>query len=171
MTMQARIKSATDGLTGQQAEFVRSMVQDNVTPTEAARRAGYVQPTTAAWRLTRTPAIMAAVKQAQFVEVDCKLTGIAIQTLQAVMQDKDAPASARVAACRAAFDAAGMGGRKLTPAEQPGGAGVDDLDLASMSNEDLHALMEVVEREQREIEKQKQLIAMHGADGDNNAKH
>ena len=133
--------SAASNLTDQQAEFVRSLAQDNVTPTEAARRAGYSQPTTAAWRLMKSAQVAAAVKQAHFLEVDSNLTGVALRTLKAIMEDARAPASARVAAARAVADMSGLSGRKLTD-EEAGRESGDAIGsyIAGLSGEDLDSL-------------------------------
>lgn len=148
----ANTSAASNTLTDQQMEFVRSISQDNVTPTEAARRAGYSQPNTAAWRLMKSPQVAAAVKQAHFLEVDSNLTGVALKTLKAVMEDEKAPASARVAAARAVVDMSGLAGRKLSDEE----AGKDTSEsmtdfLKGLSDEALNELSSAVRNEKNKL--------------------
>lgn len=94
-------------LTEQQAAFVSHLVLDGLTPTEAARRAGYAHAAQRATELVRKPHVIEAIRQEQARLLDGNLANIALRTLRGVMEDQRSPASARVAASRAVLEASG----------------------------------------------------------------
>lgn len=106
-------------LTEQQAAFVRNLVLDGLTPTEAARRAGYAHAAPRATELVRKPHIIEAIREEQARLLDGNLANIALRTLRGVMEDQQSPASARVAASRAVLEASGYFRRtQETPLEE-----------------------------------------------------
>jgi len=75
--------------------------------TESARRAGYNQPAQSAYNIMNSPAIIRRIQQERLKLFQSDLSIVAVQTLKEVMQDKEAPASARVSACRSVLEIAG----------------------------------------------------------------
>ena len=125
----------TRGPSEQQQAFIDYLVNNVSTPTEAARQAGYAHPKQSAYILTRTPHIMAAVRQARQTEYQSELASLSVDTLKRVMRDDDAPASAKVSAARTALELAGDIGKAaddLTSSKQ----------LAEMSPEELSSLID-----------------------------
>lgn len=94
-------------LTEQQAKFVEHLVSSGCTPCEAARHAGFANPPQEAYRLMRKPHVATAIREMRERLISGHLANVAVSTLLDVMQDKQAPASARVSAARTAFEAAG----------------------------------------------------------------
>ena len=94
-------------LTEPQMVFVEQLVSTGCTQTEAARRAGYADASQEAWRLMRKPHVLAAVREHRERLISGSLSNIAAETLREVMENKAYPASARVAAARAVWEAAG----------------------------------------------------------------
>ena len=93
--------------TEQQSRFVHHLVADNVNPTEAARRSGYAHPKENAYNLTRNPHVQAMIRLERQRLYSTDLANMSVKTLKDVMQDEDAPASARVSAARTALELAG----------------------------------------------------------------
>lgn len=93
--------------TDMRALFVQGIVINGLNQTEAARQAGYASPCIAATRLMRIPAILEAIRTARMALVESESAGIAISTLNEVMKDKNAPASARVSAAKAVLKIGG----------------------------------------------------------------
>lgn len=96
-----------DELTESQIAFVSHLVLSGVSPTEAARRAGYSHPKNRAWELLRKPHIVVAIRKEQARYIDGDLANVALKTLRSVMENEKSPANARVAASRAVLEAAG----------------------------------------------------------------
>ncbi|NCU10913.1 MAG: hypothetical protein GXC70_01915 [Sphingomonadaceae bacterium] len=95
-------------LTEQQTEFVHHLVTTGCTPTEAARAAGYAVPKQEAYRLTRLSHVQQAIRQERERLISAHGANVAIATLNDIMRDKSAPASARVSASRTMLEAAGL---------------------------------------------------------------
>ena len=131
-------------LTGPQSKFADELVSAGCTPTEAARRAGYADPSQEAWRLLRKPHVIAAVREMRERLISGSLANIAAETLREVMTNQAYPASARVSAARVVFEAAGHFQRVDRDAEMP---------LNEMSEAELTAF----------IARQDQIIASGGA--------
>lgn len=91
-----------------QKEFVRYLVRERCSATEAARRAGYQHPRQRQYELLRKPNIVRAIRAEQQAILNGDLTSIAFGTLKDVMQNPKSPASAKVAASRAVLEAAGF---------------------------------------------------------------
>lgn len=94
-------------LTDVQSAFISYLVLEGCNPTEAARRAGYSHPKNRAYELLRKAHIVAAIREEQGRILDGDLANIAMNTLRSVMENKNSPASSRVAASRAVLEASG----------------------------------------------------------------
>lgn len=105
-------------LTSKQRAFVVTLVRHGCTPTQAARHAGYVDAKVSAYDLLRSAHIQTAVKFERSRYVMSDLANIATGTLRDVMQDKEAPASARVQAARTVLELAGELGRGKLDADE-----------------------------------------------------
>ena len=64
--------------------------------TEAARLAGFKWPSRVAYQLEQSPKIMARIRNERNKLYQTELASQAVQTLKETMDDRDAPASARV---------------------------------------------------------------------------
>lgn len=87
-----------NGLTEMRELYVYNLVINQMTQAEAAEAAGFSHPGVAANMLMKIPAVQEAIRRARMAAVDGVLAGVAFKTLEEVMRDADAPASARVAA-------------------------------------------------------------------------
>jgi hypothetical protein len=114
---------------GQQA-FVSYLVLEGCNPSEAARRAGYSHPNVRAYELLRKPHITQAIRREQAKVLDGDLANVALRTLRDVMDNANAPASARVAASRAVLEACGHFRR-------PEGQDLDEKEILAMSAQEL----------------------------------
>jgi phage terminase small subunit len=126
-------------LTEQQSNFVEQLVSTGCTQTEAARRAGYADASQEAWRLMRKPHVLAAVREHRERLISGSLSNIAAETLREVMENKSYPASSRVAAARAVWEAAGH----FAVADKGKG---QDQPLNEMTEEQLRAFIERCDR-------------------------
>lgn len=94
-------------LTEQQRDFVDKLVATGCTPTEAARAANYAIPHVEASRLIRKPHVLAAIREARERVVSGHSANLAVATLNEIMRDTQAPASARVSAARTVLEVSG----------------------------------------------------------------
>lgn len=115
-------------LTEMRAEFVRHLVLHGCTQTEAARRAGYVNPSQRAWELVRDPHVMEAIREEQLRVIDGDLANVALKTLRDVMTDESSPASARVSAAKVALDIGGYRQRETSTDRKP----LDEMTTAEL---------------------------------------
>ncbi|MBL4748860.1 MAG: hypothetical protein JKY17_08995 [Magnetovibrio sp.] len=125
---------SNDTRTEMQAAFVRHLVCKGCTQTEAARRAGYTNEGQRAWELMQKPHILEAIHKERSRLIEGDLANVAMKTLHDVMEDKEAPASARVSAAKAAFN---IGGHTKKADMAPS----RDKELSEMSIEELEALV------------------------------
>ena len=102
---------AGSDLTSMQRTFVTTLVRHGCTPTQAAREAGYAEPKVPAHGQLRSAHIQTAVRFESSRYVMSDLANIATGTLRDVIEDKEAPASARVQAARTVLELAGELGR------------------------------------------------------------
>lgn len=131
-------------LNDRQADFVHHLVTSGCTPTEAARAVGYSAPKQEAYRLTRLRHIQEAIRQERERLISAHAANVAVATLVEIMQDRQAPASARVGASRAIFEAAGLfdkNGRDTTSGKT----------LHEMSADDLAATIRQLDQEMERI--------------------
>ncbi len=98
---------AKSTMTDKQQEFIHLLVNDRVSKTEAARRAGYAHPKQDAYRLLQIPHIIASLQRARQSVYNGELASLAVQTLKDVMTDPDAPSGAKVSAVRTSLELAG----------------------------------------------------------------
>lgn len=98
-------------LTPKQRGFVTTLVRTGCNPTHAARTAGYSDAHVSAYDLQRLPHVQAAIRLERQRYISGELANVATGTLQAIMVDKDAPASARVQAARTVLEMSGEIGR------------------------------------------------------------
>lgn len=94
-------------LTDKQRVFVSVLTEEALTPTAAARKAGYAVPGDSAYHLMRTPHVIDAIRHARARLIGGDLANIALGTLRHVMVDSDAPAAARVSAARTVLEMSG----------------------------------------------------------------
>jgi hypothetical protein len=122
-------------LTAKQRAFVLTLVRHGCTPTQAAKMAGYVDAKVSAYDLLRSPHIQAAVRFERSRYVMGDLANIATGTLREVMQDKEAPASARVQAARTVLEMAGELGRGKSDPDE-------DRPLSELSADELTRMID-----------------------------
>ena len=115
--------------------------------TEAARLAGFAAPRQSAYNLTQSPKIIAKIRQERNKVYQTELASTAVNTLKEVMEDKDAPASARIAAARTSLELAGdIGKHSVANRNQ-------DRSLAEMTPEELSAIIDRWEGEKAALAK------------------
>jgi len=95
-------------LSDRQSSFIFYLVNQGKGRTEAARLAGFAAPRQSAFTLTQSPRIISKIRQERNKVYQTELASTAVQTLKEVMEDTDAPASARIAAGQ---DVTGVGWR------------------------------------------------------------
>ena len=89
-----------------------------------------------AFTLTQSPKIIAKIRQERNKVYQTELASTAVNTLKEVMEDKDAPASARIAAARTSLELAGdIAKHSVANRNQ-------DLSLAEMTPEELLAIFD-----------------------------
>ena len=123
-------------LTFKQQSFVSYLVAENKNPTEACRLAGYSYPKETAYKLTRNPSVILLIQQERRRLYSTDLSIIAVNTLKNIMQDPDAPASARVSASRTALELAGDIGKHSQSQRNY------EQNLAEMTPEELSAIID-----------------------------
>ena len=99
--------SFSKNLTDKQSKFVDYFVAEGKTQTEAVRLAGYSFPEYEGYRLVRQPRMIQVIQAARQKYYQTNLANVAVSTLHQVMEDRNAPASARVSAARTALELAG----------------------------------------------------------------
>ena len=122
-------------LTDKQDLFVTYLVRDGLPRTEAARRAGYGAPATAAYDLMASPKVIAKIRNERNKLYQTELATSAVQTLKAVMSDPEAPASAKVAAARTSLELAGDIGKHAQANRS------QDRNLSEMTPDELAAFI------------------------------
>ena len=122
-------------LTPKQRTFVVTLVRQGCTPTQAARTAGYADGKVSAYDLLRSPHIQAAIRFERSRYIMGDLANVATSTLRDVMDDKLAPASARVQAARTVLEMAGELGRGKSDADE-------DRPLSELSADELTRLID-----------------------------
>ena len=122
-------------LTPKQRSFVTRVVRIGGNVTEAARQAGYSDPGTAAYDLTRLPHIQAAIRLERGKYISGELANIATGTLHSILIDKEAPASARVQAARTVLEMSGDIGKAKRTDD-------DDRPLSEMTAEELARMID-----------------------------
>ena len=134
-------------LSDRQISFIFYLVHQGKGRTEAARLAGFAAPRQSAFTLTQSPKIIAKIRQERNKVYQTELATTAVKTLKEVMEDMDAPASARIAAARTSLELAGdIGKHSVANRNQ-------DRSLAEMTPEELSAIIDRWEGEKAALAK------------------
>ena len=134
-------------LSDRQISFIFYLVHQGKGRTEAARLAGFAAPRQSAFTLTQSPKIIAKIRQERNKVYQTELATTAVKTLKEVMEDMDAPASARIAAARTSLELAGdIGKHSVANRNQ-------DRSLAEMTPEELSAVIDRWEGEKAALAK------------------
>ena len=134
-------------LSDRQTSFIFYLVHQGKGRTEAARLAGFAAPRQSAFTLTQSPKIIAKIRQERNKVYQTELATTAVKTLKEVMEDMDAPASARIAAARTSLELAGDIGKHSVANPNL------DRSLAEMTREELSAIIDRWEGEKASIAK------------------
>ena len=135
-------------LSDRQSSFIFYLVHQGKGRTEAARLAGFAAPRQSAFTLTQSPKIIAKIRQERNKVYQTELASTAVQTLKEVMEDADAPASARIAAARTtSLELAGDIGKHSQSQRNY------EQNLAEMTPEELSAIIDRWEGEKAKIAK------------------
>lgn len=118
-----------------QREFVVQTVRMGMNPSAAARVAGFAAPGQAGYELTRLPHVQAAIQLERQRYISGELANVATGTLRQVMEDKKAPAAARVQAARTVMEMAGHLGKGAKDDRE-------DKPLSEMDAQELAALID-----------------------------
>ena len=116
--------------------------------TEAARLAGFAAPRQSAFNLMQSPNIITKVRQERNKVYQTELASTSVHTLKEVMEDTDAPASARIAAARTSLELAGDIGKHSQSQRNY------EQNLAEMTPEELSAIIDKWEGEKAAIAKE-----------------
>ena len=130
--------------TDRQQEFIINLVRLGNNPTQSARLAGYKDPRQSAFNLVNSPKMCARIQQERLKLFQSDLSIVAVQTLKEVMQDKQAPASARVSACRSVLEIAG---------DFKAGSKDTDKNLSEMSPSELASIIDKLDIERARLAK------------------
>jgi len=130
--------------TDRQQEFITNLVRLGNNPTQSARLAGYKDPKQSAFNLVNSPKMCARIQQERLKLFQSDLSIVAVQTLKEVMQDKQAPASARVSACRSVLEIAG---------DFKAGSKDTDKSLSEMSPSELASIIDKLDIERARLAK------------------
>ena len=130
-----------------QSSFIFYLVHQGKGRTEAARLAGFTAHRQSAFTLIQSPKIIAKIRQERNKVYQTELATTAVKTLKEVMEDMDAPASARIAAARTSLELAGdIGKHSVANRNQ-------DRSLAEMTPEELSAIIDRWEGEKAALAK------------------
>ena len=127
--------------TDKQDQFIYNMVRLGNNPTQSARLAGYAVPRQSAFSLTQSPKILTRIRHERNKVYQTELSFRAVHTLKEVMEDTDAPASARIAAARTSLELAGDIGKHSRSQLNY------EEDLSEMTREELNAVINTLEHE------------------------
>ena len=116
-------------------------------PTQSARLAGYADPKQSAFQLVHSPAMIARIRLEREKLFHTDLATIATDTLKQVMQDEEAPASAKVSACRTVLEVCNLLGKHSS------GGGGSNKDLSSMTPEELQSVINSLETSKQSMAK------------------
>ena len=134
-------------LSDRQSNFIFYLVHEGKGRTEAVRRASFAAPRQSAFTLTQSPKIIAKIRQERNKVYQTELASTAVKTLKEVMEDTEAPASARIAAARTSLELAGYIGKHSQSQRNYG------QNLAEMTPEELSAIFDRWEDEKSALAK------------------
>lgn len=126
------------GLTEKQGQFVRSYCLNGGNATEAARTAGYAQPETRGYELTRLPHVLAAIRAERERSIMAEGASIAWATMRDLMQNPKYTGAVKFQAARWTLEAAGSG---LAAHRAALGLPETDKPLSEMTLSELDAFM------------------------------
>jgi hypothetical protein len=133
--------------TEKQDQFIHNLVMLGNNPTQSARLAGYADPKQSSFNLVHSPKIISRIRQERHKVYQTDLAPIAVRTLKEVMQDTEAPSSARVAAARSCLELAGdLGKHSLANTKS-------DKSLSDMSVEELSTIIDKLDGEKIRLAK------------------
>ena len=138
------VKTRNRELSDKQNDFIHGVVHLGLKQTESARRAGYNQPGQSAYNMMNSLGILSRIQQERLKLFQSDLSIVAVQTLKEVMQDKEAPASARVSACRSVLEIAG---------DFKAGSKDTDKSLSDMSPTELASIIDKLDVERSRLAK------------------
>ena len=127
--------------TDKQDKFIYNLVTLGNNPTQSARLAGYADAGQSAFNLVHSPKMIARIRQERHKVYQTDLAPVAVRTLKEVMQDTEAPSSARVAAARSCLELAGDLGKHSQANTR------NDKSLSDMSVEELAGIIDKLEGE------------------------
>ncbi len=130
-----------------QRNIIYYLVYQGKGRTEAARLAGFAAPRQSAFNLMQSPNIITKVRQERNKVYQTELASTSVHTLKEVMEDTDAPASARIAAARTSLELAGDIGKHSQSQQNY------EQNLAEMTPEELSAIIDKWEGEKAAIAK------------------
>ncbi|MBT4629033.1 MAG: hypothetical protein HOC08_02415 [Deltaproteobacteria bacterium] len=130
-----------------QRNIIYYLVHQGKGRTEAARLAGFAAPRQSAFNLMQSPNIITKVRQERNKVYQTELASTSVHTLKEVMEDTDAPASARIAAARTSLELAGDIGKHSQSQRNY------EQNLAEMTPEELSAIIDKWEGEKAAIAK------------------
>ncbi|MBT4016101.1 MAG: hypothetical protein HOF14_09310 [Deltaproteobacteria bacterium] len=130
-----------------QRNIIYYLVYQGKGRTEAARLAGFAAPRQSAFNLMQSPNIITKVRQERNKVYQTELASTSVHTLKEVMEDTDAPASARIAAARTSLELAGDIGKHSQSQRNY------EQNLAEMTPEELSAIIDKWEGEKAAIAK------------------
>jgi len=131
-----------------QRNIIYYLVHQGKGRTEAARLAGFAAPRQSAFNLMQSPNIITKVRQERNKVYQTELASTSVHTLKEVMEDTDAPASARIAAARTSLELAGDIGKHSQSQRNY------EQNLAEMTPEELSAIIDKWEGEKAAIAKE-----------------
>ena len=126
-------------LTPKQNTFLLHHVKHGMNPTQSARLAGYADPKQSAFQLVHSPAMIARIRLEREKLFHTDLATIATDTLKQVMESEEAPASAKVSACRTVLEVCNLLGKHSQT------TGANSKDLSSMTSEELESIINSLE--------------------------
>ena len=126
-------------MTPKQTTFLQHHVRHGMNPTASARLAGYADPKQSAFNLVHSPAMIARIRLEREKLFHTDLATIATDTLKQVMESEEAPASAKVSACRTVLEVCNLLGKHSQT------TGSNNKDLSSMTPEELSAVIHSLE--------------------------
>lgn len=145
------------------------LVALGVPPSRAAVKAGLSNGKDgAATKVMARPAVRALIRAANVARIEGGLLPIAHTTLQDVMQDRDVPASARVAAARVVYAAAGLLRPPVqTPAHDafdPSGPAPDGAPVPELVQQQIDATRRAIDSLRQMLERAEPIDVTPGSD-------
>lgn len=126
-------------MTPKQTTFLQHHVKHGMNPTQSARLAGYADPKQSAFQLVHSPAMIARIRLEREKLFHTDLATIATDTLKQVMESEEAPASAKVSACRTVLEVCNLLGKHSSEGRS------SNKDLSAMTPEELQSVINSLE--------------------------